>query len=123
MKKVHFDYYVGSNGKSEFLDYINNLPIKDRVKLLTTIQTVETVGIATASRMEYVKKIDDNLFELRSKVGSNIQRALYFHVHNGNYLITHGFTKKTNKTPKREIEHAKRVRLEWQTTDGGAHFD
>ena len=71
----------------------------------------------------YGTPIADNLFEIRSKVGSNIQRALYFHVHNGNYLITHGFTKKTNKTPKREIEHAKRVRLEWQTTDGGAHFD
>lgn len=58
------------------------------------------------------KKIDTNLYELRSKVGSNIQRAIYFHVVNGRYVITHGFTKNA-KTPLHEIEHAKEIRKEW----------
>ena len=60
--------------------------------------------------MEWVKKLDDDIFEIRSKVASNIQRALYFHVINERYIITHGFTKKTQKTPKREIERAKAER-------------
>ncbi|MGC3051167.1 type II toxin-antitoxin system RelE/ParE family toxin, partial [Enterococcus faecalis] len=53
-----------------------------------------------------------NLYDLRSKVGSNIQRAFYFHVVDNRYIITLGFTKKTEKTPKQEIEHAKELRKE-----------
>ena len=29
------------------------------------------------------------------------------------YIITHGFTKKTQKTPAREIKHAKVIRAEY----------
>ncbi|HIF1060037.1 TPA: type II toxin-antitoxin system RelE/ParE family toxin, partial [Enterococcus faecium] len=49
--------------------------------------------------------------------GSNIQRAIYFHVVNGRYVITHGFTKKTEKTPISELKHAKELREEWFTND------
>ncbi|WP_450088767.1 type II toxin-antitoxin system RelE/ParE family toxin [Paucilactobacillus wasatchensis] len=34
------------------------------------------------------------VFELRNKVGSNIQRAIYFHVEDTRYVRTHEFTKK-----------------------------
>ncbi|HAQ7055824.1 TPA: type II toxin-antitoxin system RelE/ParE family toxin, partial [Enterococcus faecium] len=70
-----------------------------------------------AQRLKWVKKLDTNLYELRSKVGSNIQRAIYFHVVNGRYVITHGFTKKTEKTPISELKHAKELREEWFTND------
>ena len=61
-----------------------------------------------------IKKLDTEIYEIRSKVSSNIQRALYFHVKNNQYIITHGFTKKTQKTPKREIIHAKQIRREFE---------
>lgn len=60
------------------------------------------------------KKIDSDIFEIRSKVSSNIQRALYFHVSNNRYVITHGFTKKTQKTPKSEIQRAKTIKKEFE---------
>ena len=37
-----------------------------------------------------------------------------FIVINNRYIITHGFTKKTQKTPKREIIHAKQIRREFE---------
>lgn len=52
--------------------------------------------------------------EIRLKCPNSIQRALYFHVINNRYIITHGFTKKTQKTPKREIIHAKQIRSEFE---------
>jgi len=52
--------------------------------------------------------------EIRLKYPNSIQRALYFHVINNRYIITHGFTKKTQKTPKREIIHAKQIRREFE---------
>lgn len=48
------------------------------------------------------QKLETNLYELRSKVSSNIQRVFYFHVVDNRYVITHGFTKKTDKTPENE---------------------
>ena len=52
--------------------------------------------------------------EIRLKCPNSIQRALYFHVINNRYIITHGFTKETQKTPKREIIHAKQIRREFE---------
>ena len=52
--------------------------------------------------------------EIRLKCPNSIQRALYFHVINNRYIITHGFIKKTQKTPKREIIHAKQIRREFE---------
>ncbi|CAJ1230429.1 type II toxin-antitoxin system RelE/ParE family toxin [Lactiplantibacillus xiangfangensis] len=113
MKKIEFQSYKRPNGHDEFLEWIKSLPIKDRAKLLQTLSKIETNGLLVAQRLKWVKKIDVNLYEVRSKAGSNIQRALYFHITRGDYLITHGFTKKTQKTPVREIQHAKELRKEW----------
>lgn len=33
----------------------------------------------SARKMKWIKKLEDNLFELRSEFGTNIQRVLYFH--------------------------------------------
>ncbi|MFD1317730.1 type II toxin-antitoxin system RelE/ParE family toxin [Loigolactobacillus zhaoyuanensis] len=70
-------------------------------------------------KQKYVKKLDKNLYEIRSRQGSTIQRGLYFHVANEKYIITHGFTKKTQKTPSNEIAKAKRIR--WIYFNRGDH--
>jgi phage-related protein len=77
---------------------------------VAVIQKVEQLGLQVSQRQEWIKKIDDNLYELRSKAGSNIQRAFYFQKIGNEYLITHGFTKKIQQTPRREIKHAKEMR-------------
>lgn len=113
MDKISFESYERPNGHDEFKEWYSKLPKKDRAKLLRTIEETESQGLLVAQRLKWVKKIDTNLYELRSKIGSNIQRGLYFHVDKGRYVITHGFTKKTEKTPKGEIDHAKELRKEW----------
>lgn len=82
---------------------------KDKQKLLATINMVQEHGLLVAQRMEWIKKVDNDIFEIHSKVSSNIQRALYFHVTDERYIITHGFTKKTQKTSVNETKHAKRI--------------
>ena len=47
--------------------------------------------------------------------GSDITRVLYFFVAGGEIVLTHGFVKKTQKTPAREIERAKRIREDWRS--------
>lgn len=113
MKRLTFESYKRSNGHDEFIEWLRTLPKKDSAKLLRTIDKTEEQGLLVAQRLQWVKKIDVNLYELRSKLGSNIQRALYFHVQSNRYVITHGFTKKTQKTPTTEITHALALRKEW----------
>ena len=114
MEKPKFISYTRPNGHNEFEEFYNSLPVKDRNKLRATIEMIEEAGIQTAIQLEWVKKIDSEINEIRSKVSSNIQRALYFHVKNNQYIITHGFTKKTPKTPIKEIERAKQIKYEFE---------
>ena len=54
-----------------------------------------------------------DILELRTKVGSDISRVLYFFFDGGQAILTHGFIKKTQKTPPSEIERAIRYRKEY----------
>jgi phage-related protein len=114
MEKPRFISYTRPNGHNEFEEFYNSLPIKDRNKLRATIDMIEAAGIQAAIQLEWVKKLDNEINEIRSKASSNIQRALYFHIKNNQYIITHGFTKKTQKTPIKEIERAKQIKYEFE---------
>lgn len=116
MNKPEFETYERPNGHDEFAEWLHTLPKKDRAKMLQVISDTQDQGLLVAQRMTWVKKLDGhkNLYELRSKVSTNIQRALYFHVEKSKYIITHGFTKKTQKTPSTEIDHALDLREEWE---------
>jgi phage-related protein len=106
MKVINFDYYDWD----EFEEYLDSLSDKDAAKLLAVINNIEEKGLAIAERQKWIKKLTSNLYEIRSKRSSNIHRAIYFHWENNKYIITHGFTKKTQNTPKREIEKGTRRR-------------
>jgi len=105
MNKVEF-VFLELDGKSEIMEFISSLPTDDKKKLIATIKKVEKYGISNSAKMKWVKKLDWNIYEIRSRFASNIQRCLYFHKVNNVYVITHGFTKKTDKTPRREMRHA-----------------
>lgn len=64
-------------------------------------------------REPYSKPLEDGIFELRVKVGSDISRVLYFFFVGRRVVLTNGFIKKTQKTPSAEIERAKRYRAEF----------
>lgn len=108
-KKVEFEFLELDN-KNEVVEFINSLPTKDKAKLLQVISKIETLGLTTAKKMQWIKKLDSEIYEVRSKVGANIQRCLYFQKVGNQYIITHGFTKKEQKTPRKEIQHAKNLK-------------
>lgn len=118
MKKIEFEFYKRPNGKVEFIEFLKGIPYKDQVKLLATINNVQEYGINIAIREQWIKKLDKNLYELRSKVANNIQRVIYFHYEDNKYVITHGFTKKTQKTPLKELKHGMALRNEYLKNRG-----
>ena len=61
-------------------------------------------------REPYSKHLSDGIFEIRGKVGSDITRILYFFYYEGRIVLTNGFVKKSQETPKQEIDLAKKYR-------------
>lgn len=110
MKKVTFESLKDSNGNSLFDKFLEKLSDKERAKLIERLIQIENHNIQIAIKLKWVKKIDTNLYEIRSGFGNNIQRVFYFKKVDNHYLITHGFIKKTQKTPIREIKRAKKLR-------------
>ena len=112
--KYRFEFYIRPNGRTEFVEFLQSIPAKDKQKLLATISVIQEQGLLVAQHMEWVKKLDSDIFKISSKISSNIQRALYFHIVDDHFIITHGFTKKTQKTPTTEIQHAKALKKEFE---------
>jgi len=82
-----------------------------RAKLLMDIDLLEENG--PLLREPYSKPIGDGIFELRARAGTNISRVLYFFVVGQRAVLTNGFIKKTQKTPEKEIELAKKYRKDY----------
>lgn len=103
--------YEKENGEVPVKDFINSLDIKMRVKMYGMIGLLEEKG--NQLREPYSKHLDDGIFELRCKVGSNNIRVLYFFYYEGRIILTNGFVKKTQKTPPSEIALAKQRRNDY----------
>lgn len=89
----------------------NELPGYDkkmRAKILGIMGILQEKG--NQLREPYSKHLDDGIFEIRGKVGTDISRVLYFFYYDGKIIFTNGFVKKTQKTPKSEIDKAKAYR-------------
>ena len=74
-------------------------------KVLSLIEILEEKG--NQLRLPYSECLEDGIFELRCKFGSDITRTLYFFYEGANIILTNGFVKKTQKTPAQEIKLAK----------------
>ena len=55
------------------------------------------------------------LYEIRVEVGSNIFRAFAFFDEGQLIVVANGFQKKTQKTPKNEIEFALKIKAEYES--------
>ena len=84
------------------------------IRLDTIRQVMELLEEkGTELREPYSAPLEDGIFELRCKLGSNITRALYFFYVGKRIVVTNGFIKKTQKTPPGEIKLAKDRRKDW----------
>lgn len=105
------DFYHKANGECPVKEYLESLSPKLRTKTLRSIMLLEEFG--TDLRMPYSAPIGDGIFELRAVVGNDITRVLYFFIEGNRVILTNGFTKKTQKTPVREIEKANLYRTDY----------
>lgn len=105
------EFYEDKNGKSEIADYIKELNAKAATskecrinfnKIVAYMDILEELGTRVGEPVK--KHLDGEIWELRPLKN----RFLYAYYKENRFIILHHFIKKTQKTPKHEIEQAKR---------------
>ena len=110
------DYYEDAAGQKPVQKFIDGLSKKMQARVFGRLELLEEYGSQLG--MPFSKCLRDGVFELRVTQGSNTTRILYFFAKGKRIVLTHGFAKKTRKTPAREIERAKRMREDWERRYG-----
>ncbi len=93
------------------MSFIYEQTPKFKAKILRTVMLLQEKGVSL--REPHSKSLEDGIFELRTKFGSDIARNLYFFCDGDKAIITNGFIKKGQKTPSSEIEKAKKYRKDY----------
>jgi phage-related protein len=94
----------------EFLDQdvqssLDALPLDIRASFQRIVELIQSHGLERV-REPYVKHLEGALWEMRLKGRSGIARAVYVTAVGRRIVVVHVFAKKTQKTPRREIEMA-----------------
>ncbi|MDR0892028.1 MAG: type II toxin-antitoxin system RelE/ParE family toxin [Mediterranea sp.] len=96
--------------KNYFKDFFESLDKDVQEKILYVLLLVESQDRIPS---KYIKSIDDGLFELRIEYNGNIYRIFFCFDAGRIVILFNAFQKKSQKTPKNEIEKAKRLKKEY----------
>src|SRR5438093_12512195 len=94
--------YLDERGHSPVREFIQSLDEKTQARLADLIEYVRVHNIQ--AREPYVKKISGKLYEMRETSDKNAYRIFYFTAVGKRIVLLHAFQKKSQRTPKREIE-------------------
>jgi len=110
------EYYQKENGKVPVEDFLLTLNPKLRAKAYSDIMLLKRLGINI--REPYSKPVKGEkykgIFELRTKFSSDITRIFYFTFDKNKFVLLHGFVKKANKPPERELDRALEYKKDYE---------
>jgi phage-related protein len=95
-----------------FKDFYRAQSKKVQAKILWTLRIIEDLDRIPEIYFKHIESTD-GLYEIRIQVGSDIFRVFCFFDSNKLIVIGHGFQKKTQKTPNKEIERAIKIKNEY----------
>ncbi len=98
-------FYKTESGKCPVENFLDALPDKIVNKVAWVLRIIRDFD--NVPRLYFKKLINtDDIWEVRVQVGNNIYRFLGFNDGGNIIILTNGFHKKSQKTPKKEIELA-----------------
>jgi phage-related protein len=96
-------FYKTDAGNEPALDWFRALELEERRIVGFDLRTLQ-VGFPMG--MPLCKSLGNGLWELRSTLPKRIARVIFF-IDGQSFIVVHGFIKKSQKTPKEELETAK----------------
>lgn len=116
MEQTKILMYVKKDGKCPVQDFLHSLNEKLRAKVFHSMKLLEMNGFLL--REPFSKYLKEDIYELRVQQANNAVRILYFFIVGNSVVFTNGFVKKTQKTPKEEIELAIKYRKDYLAREG-----
>lgn len=114
------EYVELKTGKKPFEEFVLSLSIAQRARVFETINYfVELKNQQLPIKESLSKHLEDGIFELRTSFPDTIARTLYFYQKGARIILTHGFIKKTQKTPRKEIKRAKELQGLYEASHTG----
>jgi len=111
-KKISVVFFQSDRGKMPVRDWLVGLTTKDKKIIGEDIKTVE---FGWPIGMPVVRSLGDKLFEVRSILENGDEARIIFTIYKNLMVLLHGFIKKSKKTPKRNLDLArKRMRKFFQ---------
>lgn len=98
--------------KRYYLDFFEKQTKDVQKKFNWTLQLIATIERVPAKYFQHMESTD-GLYEVRVEVGSNIFRAFAFFDDGQLVVLGNAFQKKTQKTPKNELDLAKKIKKEY----------
>ncbi len=98
--------------KDYFLDFYNEQTSSVRRKINYVLDVVRYLPIIPETFFKHIEGTN-GLYEIRIAVGTNIFRIFCFFDDGNLIVVANGFQKKTQKSPKGEIDRAERIRKEY----------
>ncbi len=103
--------------KSYFEDFFKEQTPKVRDKIIKILDIIEQVERIPTTYLKYIEGTD-GLFEIRVQLASNIFRIFCFFDNGKLVVLLSGFQKKTQKTPRKEIDRAVSIMKEYYKEKG-----
>jgi len=110
-------FYKTADGKCPVQDFLDALSGKVAQKVIWVLRLLEDLEMVPAT---YFKKLagTEDIWECRIQSGSDIYRIFCFFDSQAVVILTHGFEKKSMKTPRQEIERAEYYRRDYLNRKG-----
>lgn len=103
--------------KNYFEDFLLDQPKKVQDKIFKIIEAIETLERVPSNYLKHLTGTD-GLYEARIQLGSNIWLVFCFFDGDKLVVLINGFQKKTQKTPKNQIEKALSIMAEYYEQKG-----
>ncbi len=103
--------------KDYYLDFFNSLKPEVRKKFNWTLQLISTIERVPKKYFDHITN-STGIYEIRVEVGSDIYRVFSFFDKGNVIILANGFQKKSQKTPKGEIELAEKLKKEYLDEKG-----
>jgi len=96
--------YYSQNNKSPVKKWLDEIGNEPRAEIFKVFEMLSKYGIDLG--LPFVRPIENKIYEVRAKDKSGIYRVLYFAYKEKTFVMLHGFQKKTQVTPRKEIDIA-----------------
>ena len=99
--------------KKYFEDFFIEQTDKVKAKIIWTIELIEEIDRVPETYLKHLENTN-GLYEIRVQLGNNIFRIFCFFDKGNLVVLANGFQKKTQKTPKKEIDKALKIKEEYE---------